>query len=105
MLRLWGHVQPEGQSEETHADPRTLQEVQVSLQVSEACERWEASGHVNVFDDVCALCGRTHVGCTKEFNRPDKLKAHILSHSGEDDDEDLHFSTSVVPLILGFKFN
>ncbi|XP_031724771.1 zinc finger E-box-binding homeobox 1-like [Anarrhichthys ocellatus] len=25
---------------------------------------------------------RTHVGCTKEFNRPDKLKAHILSHSG-----------------------
>jgi len=21
-------------------------------------------------------------GCTKEFNRPDKLKAHILSHSG-----------------------
>ncbi len=65
----------------------------------------EASGHVNVFDDVCALCGRTHVGCTKEFNRPDKLKAHILSHSGEDDDEDLHFSTSVVPLILGFKFN
>ncbi|KAJ0064692.1 hypothetical protein NL108_011780, partial [Boleophthalmus pectinirostris] len=24
---------------------------------------------------------RTHVGCTKEFNRPDKLKAHILSHS------------------------
>lgn len=26
---------------------------------------------------------RTHVGCTKEFNRPDKLKAHILSHSGQ----------------------
>lgn len=23
------------------------------------------------------------MGCTKEFNRPDKLKAHILSHSGE----------------------
>ncbi len=67
----------------------------------------EASGHVNVFDDVCALCGRTHVGCTKEFNRPDKLKAHILSHSGEDDDddEDLRFSTSVVPLMFRFKFN
>lgn len=29
------------------------------------------------------LLPRTHVGCTKEFNRPDKLKAHILSHSGE----------------------
>lgn len=26
---------------------------------------------------------RSHMGCNKEFNRPDKLKAHILSHSGE----------------------
>uniref|UniRef100_G3UGS2 Zinc finger protein 341 n=1 Tax=Loxodonta africana TaxID=9785 RepID=G3UGS2_LOXAF len=28
---------------------------------------------------------QTHTGCSKEFNRPDKLKAHILSHSGEAD--------------------
>lgn len=26
---------------------------------------------------------RSHTGCNKEFNRPDKLKAHILSHSGK----------------------
>lgn len=24
----------------------------------------------------------SHTGCNKEFNRPDKLKAHVLSHSG-----------------------
>lgn len=28
-------------------------------------------------------CYRSHTGCNKEFNRPDKLKAHILSHSGK----------------------
>lgn len=31
---------------------------------------------------ICC-CSRSHTGCNKEFNRPDKLKAHILSHSGE----------------------
>lgn len=39
--------------------------------------------HVSLF--LSSLLCRTHVGCTKEFNRPDKLKAHILSHSGEND--------------------
>jgi hypothetical protein len=24
-----------------------------------------------------------HTGCSKEFNRQDKLKAHILSHAGK----------------------
>lgn len=35
-----------------------------------------------LFISICCSY-RSHTGCNKEFNRPDKLKAHILSHSGK----------------------
>lgn len=38
---------------------------------------------LDIYFLFASISNRTHVGCTKEFNRPDKLKAHILSHSGE----------------------
>lgn len=84
VFALRCHLQQEGQGEAAHAHPRALQEIQVSLQVR------LSGGNLSLFTLYSWVLmlkpftvTRTHVGCTKEFNRPDKLKAHILSHSGE----------------------